>query len=593
MKKVLTGILLLSILLCPACSSPQGAPSSASPSTGSAVSSGAMPMPESSAGSSPGQATQTELPDSNKPASQPEPGKTTASSKPPASSSGGGFNWSGTKLLLNEPAHGELSTTKPLFRWSNIAADSFTFYLEEKSGDSYKQIKKVDKLKDSQYQLDVSLKAGGTYRWYVTANNGGKIVQHSGSTEKGAVFMTTINPKTHPANVGRDYSFDGKISEQVLKNYLSRSITLSMLSSSPDSLQSDARFVLNTGAKYISRSIIPWQPETEYTNSIAGYKKKIDEMHALDPDLIFEACIFETVWKSCEETPIPAWVFEAFGKKAENRNFDYEKMLFPDGRYVDHWESGCSVPDITQLETQMYFYYRACKYIDAGFEAIHWGQVYLVGESDKALGYANYQKVLTMVRQYAKTHARRHFLLNNAHVHGIIGPDGKLLFDFHAFPFRGKVPDGEVKHAPSEDNPQKVILEVGNLDSLYKKSLGGTTVSGWSCESLPYVVELDNGGGYEQGYLNDPTRDYWIWGMDEISWFANQPQSYRAYWLDYAYNWIRQTDPQGSLMMPGSRPAYLQKENAMSWYYANSREFTTYGWGDEEAIRSVWVDSNT
>lgn len=106
-------------------------------------------------------------------------------------------------------------------------------------------------------------------------------------------------------------------------------------------------------------------------------------------------------------------------------------------------------------------------------------------------------------------------------------------------------------------------------------------------------MELDNGGGYEQGYLNDPTRDYWLWGMDEISWFANQPQSYRAYWLDYAYNWIRRTDPQGSLMMPGSRPAYLQKENTMSWYYANSREFTDYGWDDENAIRSVWVDSNT
>ena len=46
-------------------------------------------------------------------------------------------------------------------------------------------------------------------------------------------------------------------------------------------------------------------------------------------------------------------------------------------------------------------------------------------------------------------------------------------------------------------------------------------------------------------------------------------------------------------MMPGSRPAYLQKENTMSWYYANSREFTDYGWDDENAIRSVWVDSNT
>lgn len=40
-------------------------------------------MPESGASSLPGQATQTELPDSSKPASQPEPGKTTASSKPP------------------------------------------------------------------------------------------------------------------------------------------------------------------------------------------------------------------------------------------------------------------------------------------------------------------------------------------------------------------------------------------------------------------------------------------------------------------------------------------------------------------------------
>lgn len=470
MKQALTGILLLSILICSACSSPQGDPSSACSGTATATSSGAVLKPEDSDGSLPNQATQTASSDSSIPSSRSEAGKTTATLKPPASSSGGGFNWSGTKLLLNEPAHGELSKTKPLFRWSNIAADNFTFYLEEKSGSSYKPIKKVDKIKGCQYQLDVSLKAGGTYRWYVTANSGGKIVQHSGSTEKGAVFMTATNSKNHPANVGRNYSFDGMISEQVLKNYLSRSITLSMLSSSPDSLQSDARFVLNTGAKYISRSIIPWQPEIEYTNSIAGYKKKINELHTLDPDLIFEACIFETVWKSCEETPIPAWVFEAFGKKAESRNFDYEKMLFPDGRYANHWESGCSVPDITQLETQMYFYYRACKYIDAGFEAIHWGQVYLVGESDKALGYANYHKVLTMVRQYAKTHARRHFLLNNAHVHGMIGPDKKLLFDFHAFPFRGKVPDGEVKHAPSEGNPQKVILEVGRLDSLYKKA---------------------------------------------------------------------------------------------------------------------------
>lgn len=402
----------------------------------------------------------------------------------------------------------------------------------------------------------------------------------------------SINPKIHPANVGRNYKFDGMISEQVLKNYLSRSVTLSVLSNFADLLKNNTRFILNTGAKYISRANTPWIPETEYTDSIAKYKERIDALHALDPDLIFETCIFETVWKSCEKTPIPDWVFEAFGEKAENRNFNYEKMLFPDGSYVNRWTENSSVPDITQVETQMYFYYRACRYIDAGFEAIHWGQVYMIGKTDKALGYINYHKVLTMVRQYAKYHAPRHFILNNAHVHGIIGPDNKLLFDFNAYPIRGKVPDGEVKHIPNENNPQKVILEVGQLDSLYKNSLGGTTVSGWSCSSLPYVVELDNSGGYERGYLNVPDRDYWLWGMDEISWFANQPKSYRAYWLDYAYNWIRKTDPQGFLMMPGSRPAYLQNKNAMSWYYADSSEFTSYGFDDENAIRSIWTKNN-
>ena len=113
-------------------------------------------------------------------------------------------------------------------------------------------------------------------------------------------------------------------------------------------------------------------------------------------------------------------MFEAFGKKAENRNFNYQKMLFPNGKYVDHWESGCSVPDITQLETQMYFYYRACKYIDAGFEAIHWGQVNLIGESDKATGYKNYHKVLTMVPvsyTHLDVYKRQHRISGGRHAH--------------------------------------------------------------------------------------------------------------------------------------------------------------------------------
>lgn len=399
-----------------------------------------------------------------------------------------------------------------------------------------------------------------------------------------ADFQSCNKEESKGSNIEKkDFSFDSRMSEEVLKNYLSRSMTLSFLSVPSNNPESDIRMILNTGVKYISRANLPWQPETEYWNSIASYKKKIDEIHVHDSDIIVESAIFETVWRSCETTPIPDWVFIAFDESVEIRNFSYSKMLFRSGKYIDNWGNGISVPDITQLETQMYFYYRACRYIDAGFEAIHWGQVMLIGENDTA--FQSYYKVLTKVRQYANVHARRHFVLCNSHTHGIIGPDGKLLFDFHCFPLRIKTSNGEQAHAPSELNPQEAIFEVNYLDAIYNKSLGGTTVSGWTCNALPYFVEIDNYGGCEKGYLNVPGHDFWPWGMDEISWFANQPSSYRATWLQGAYNWIRNTDKAGFLCMPGSRVVYSIKSDKMTWYYANSNEFN-----DENAIKSVWND---
>jgi hypothetical protein len=381
----------------------------------------------------------------------------------------------------------------------------------------------------------------------------------------------------------KDFSFDGKISEEVLKNYLSRSMTLSFISAPFYDPGSDIRMILNTGAKYISRAIIPWQAETEYVSSIASYKREIDEIHKLDPDIIIESCIFETVWKSCENTPIPDWVFTAFGRSVEHRNFSYQAMLFPNGRYVNHWGEGGSVPDISQQETQMYFYYRACRYIDAGFEGIHWGQVELMGEADP--GYQSFYKLLAMVRQYAVTHARRHFILNNGHTHGIVNASGDLLFDFHSYPMRIKTPENSVNHPPSESNPQEAVLQKNYLDAIYNKSVGGKTPSGWTCNNLPYFVEFDNYGGYLPGSLHDPDVDYWPWGMDEISWFANQPASYRATWLQYAYSWVRNADAAGFLCMPGSRPIYSIKKNAMTWYHAN-----IIGYNDENAIKSVWAN---
>ncbi len=51
--------------------------------------------------------------------------------------------------------------------------------------------------------------------------------------------------------------------------------------------------------------------------------------------------------------------------------------------------------------------------------------------------HAAWRDMLGRVRAYAKLHARRHFVICDAHTPtGGYGEDGQLLFDAHAFPLR-------------------------------------------------------------------------------------------------------------------------------------------------------------
>jgi len=84
------------------------------------------------------------------------------------------------------------------------------------------------------------------------------------------------------------------------------------------------------------------------------------------------------------------------------------------------------------------------------------------------------------------------------------------------------------------------------------------------------------------------------WGYDEITWFAQQSQRYRSNWLHYARDWVRKTDANGHLQMPGSRTLRSPLDNKR-WYYANKPSpAVPDGFGDEDAIHSIWVgDSAT
>ncbi len=394
--------------------------------------------------------------------------------------------------------------------------------------------------------------------------------------------VTTVNSvelKSEPAySRTGGYDFDGTISREVLENYLSRSITMEGLLNGRGDLKDNIRMLKGAGAKFIGRSICLWGGEANLLRNFERAKEQAPRVLAADPEMILEACIFEIVTTQVEQVPVPDWAFEALGEPVEKRNFRYEDIIYPEGQRRN-WGRNGSVPDVSRPETKLWFYFLARSYIDLGFEAIHWGQVEIMNKNDR--GNASWEQVLSLARGYAARHARRHFVLCDGHVpSGGLVRDGRLLLDFHAFPLR-------IKENP--DEPEEAILKVGFSDGIYGHSKGGLTVSGWSCEHLPYLVELDNYGvSKHPGKPNETGNFIWVWGYDEISWFAHQPQSYRSNWLNYAWNWVRKTDTNGWLEMPGSRTATSPLDHRR-WYFANNPSpAVPGGLGDEDAIHAIW-----
>ena len=385
----------------------------------------------------------------------------------------------------------------------------------------------------------------------------------------------------------RDYAFDGKISRQVLENYLSRAVTFAEVLNGEEvenrlhgSTDDNIRMMTNIGAKFIGRAIYMWGGESRLDGLLERAIPIVEKVRAADRDIVLQAAAFEIVSGQVETLKIPKWVFDEFGLEFQDRTFDYEAMLYADGHRVNQWRSGSSVPDMSQLETRMWFFYLAARYIDIGIEAIHFGQVEIMDDQDK--DHVGWRDMMARVRNYAAKNARRHLLLADAHVpSGGIAHDGKLMFDFHSFPLR----IDEVV-----DEPQKGILKVGYLDSIFKGSKGGITPSGWKCDSLPYIVELDNFGSSRRPGQNIGM--HYIWGYDEICWFAHQPADYRNYWLKYAWDWIRETDPNGYLQMPAGRNL-ADPVNGINWYWANTPSpKVPNAFGQEETIKQIWTQDD-
>lgn len=383
----------------------------------------------------------------------------------------------------------------------------------------------------------------------------------------------TLTPKSteEPYNEDpRNFNFSGPIPKEVLTNFLSRAVTqngfiaLSAYGNIPsggnENFYEDFRMLKNIGAMFIGRAAYVWaRADEEEHYSIAEEKAAI--VHNYNPDIMLQACVFEAVYKeNVEAIPIPSWVFKEFKLPVEKRNFNYNKMLFTSGSFVDHWATDASVPDITRLETQMWFFYRCARYIDSGYEAIHLGQLALISRNDN--GNQITAQLIDRIRSYAAENARRKWVVLDAHVYRsehatyVKGGERHLLLDFHSFPLRPR--DNFPGNELADDGYQPARLEKGFRDSIYGNSAGGIHPAGWHTEYNPFLCEFDN-SGYDRENRDQISGGIWPWGYDEITWFARQPQNRRSQivtefhsFINFHYN--NGKNGYGFLQMPTSVP---------------------------------------
>ncbi|HWT73992.1 MAG TPA: hypothetical protein VN258_04625 [Mobilitalea sp.] len=383
----------------------------------------------------------------------------------------------------------------------------------------------------------------------------------------------------------KNYTFDTTIDKEVLENYLSRSVTAAFFIHTR-TLEDDLRAIKNLGAKFIGRASGIWEPDPDDEEHFRKSKYLADRIHEIDSEIILQACIFEAVYRHIENFRVPAYVFEAFGLEPEERGFRFEEMRFPQSPKGFIWGEDGALPDIDRLETRLWFYYRATRYIDAGYEALHMGQIHLYTANDR--GMVKMAELMEMIRSYARKHARRHKVLMDAHSHGI-NIRGKLLLDYHAMPF--------TRYPVLDREGEKLVLVREGY------SEGGLNPNGWSADVMPYLMEYDNWGGkavedfdrftYEERAWKD-----W-WGYDQIGWFANQDEEGQRHFLEYTYKWTAINNVNAYFEIPFRRTldaaAVTMKRadngeiDAQDYYQINTKSLgCPMGFGQEETVKRLW-----
>lgn len=383
----------------------------------------------------------------------------------------------------------------------------------------------------------------------------------------------------------------GALSDRTeLNNILGHAVTASRLDVS-DSFNDDLRVLSRINAHFLGRAAYQWITATSQEEEDAHFATAADlasNVHErVGQHVVLQACLFEAIYPQVDRIQVPAWVFEQLGQTVEIRNFRYADMVsdsvkVPAQGLGSPWAGG-SVPDVSREESIRWFYYRARRYLEAGFEALHIGQLHLIAGADT--GYHAVERLIGAIRSAAVEHARRGWVILDAHSHGV-ARNGRLLLD-----------------ATSRPLSARAIMTYPEAISLVRRgtSLRGVHPGGWECDDAPVLLEIDNWHGYS--LYPDPVR--WLdgearagagrWGWDDISWFAHQSIDDRHAFLSYTDSWVCLQGPewhfQPAVRRPLARAAVVRPDGSRIYYYrANNRsQACEDGFGDEAALETLFA----
>lgn len=235
--------------------------------------------------------------------------------------------------------------------------------------------------------------------------------------------------------------------------------------------------------------------------------------------------------------------------------------------------------DITQIETQLYFYFVIKSYIDMGYTAIHMGQFKKYGRHEE-FDYPRLKALFDHFRQYALNN-NSFVLFNGESGNALVGPNyDTFLFDFSTVGawFReidtpsnsggiddcpGSTTDNTIyeEGTPCDGELLKAVIDQCVIEQKLGDLSGISPTSGCYVENLPFFITYDFGHGstYDDPpcVLNESAsygsgEAIGTYGYDDATYLATILSSEcRAYFYEYYYCEFREMFTNGFLAAPG------------------------------------------